>query len=473
MSTVSYEIDPGDTSFHITTQQVITAVTSPAGATAPTISADNMRVTWHSAGVYTVKITVNITSSDGQSGHTPIVKSETVTESVTVVAVKRIDFKWGTTDWTDITTHPTNFVPINTIVNFRAIPDPADATWPGSKPVWTGATASGADASQTYPTPGVSTVSAECGNLVQGKMCAVKVDFNKDPVKIGIGENRSSETAAYPETTPATYPYRLMATITPKDASGTVIFDSSNAARATVVEVSRTDVGNTEQVILNATGVSETPVGSPGGDTDIRAVLNGTVCQSTKVVVIVPKTQIHGPFAGKTIMNESSVSVPLSQTYLHSVIRATTTITIKDQFGDGLDSIYNGEDIVQEKFVQTSETNITGTALSETWVPITDPNSDFIDGKKDDLCQFGDYYTLPQVLSDTNREAWVNGTYTVNGKNNVFSIKGAGNVPEAHGDQQIKVDGYSVTPDWHRVQNALPNNHPPVPFNINDTEIVP
>lgn len=38
-------------------------------------------------------------------------------------------------------------------------------------------------------------------------------------------------------------------------------------------------------------------------------------------------------------------------------------------------------------------------------------------------------------------------------------------------NQDMEVDGHLVSPSWRRVQKALPNNHPPVPYNINDTAL--
>ncbi|MBI4471367.1 MAG: hypothetical protein HY646_01785 [Acidobacteria bacterium] len=133
----------------------------------------------------------------------------------------------------------------------------------------------------------------------------VKVEYDKDPVKVGIGANRTSEKDAA---------HRLTATITPKSGAGSVTFDTSNAARATVAEVSRTDVGDTKQVILKVTGVTETPAAAPGGDTDVRGLLNGSSCKPTKVVVIIPKAihaphpQFNGNVAGQALALDETTS---------------------------------------------------------------------------------------------------------------------------------------------------------------------
>jgi hypothetical protein len=95
-----------------------------------------------------------------------------------VVAVKRIEYKWGNLGWIDATTPPVNYVPINTNVDFQALPDPADADWPGGKPVWGGSlSGSGvATVSTNFSNSGYYAISAECGNTVNGQMCAVKVN---------------------------------------------------------------------------------------------------------------------------------------------------------------------------------------------------------------------------------------------------------------------------------------------------------
>ena len=293
------------------------------------------------------------------------------------------------------------------------------------------------------------------------KLTVVKVEFNKDPVKVGIGANRTSETPAYPATTPATYPHRLIATITPKDAAGSVTFDSSSVARATVSEVSRTDVGNSKQVILTVTGVAETPAGSPGGDADIRARVGVWVCKTTKAIVIKPKTRTHA--IGAAVVNNTAVLLEGGAgTQLTTSIDQIVTITIKDQFGNVLHSVYNGQNVVEEKFE-----NITNGGLTPSWIAIRIPDREFVNGIKLDECGAVQDTAISLNLTPAQIAYWGAGTLTINGKNNTFSIDAVTYTTE--GDMKLKVDGHEVTPDVHRKIEIVPNNHPPAPVSTTDS----
>jgi len=215
-------------------------------------------------------------------------------------------------------------------------------------------------------------------------------EFNKDPVKVGIGTNRTSETPAYPATTPETYPHRLMATITPKDSAADVTFDSSNVARIAVAEVSRTDVGDTTQVVLQVTGVSMTPPASPGGDADIRALLKGSPCKTTKATVLVPAA-IHSPHptfvgivAGQNKVLDSTTSpggnVPPGYVRLISIYTTVLTITVEDQLGNTLHAIYggapvteNGEPINQTMTLAGTYSDPVGNGWTAAVVPAENP----------------------------------------------------------------------------------------------------
>jgi hypothetical protein len=67
-----------------------------------------------------------------------------------------------------------------TTVEFKALPQPSGASWPPDKPVWTGASGSGDQASQTFSTLSANAtdyklVTAECGNTVTGRVIVVQV----------------------------------------------------------------------------------------------------------------------------------------------------------------------------------------------------------------------------------------------------------------------------------------------------------
>ena len=81
-SLVSFSTEPGDPHFSVTTVEVTTLPTPSAGAE---VSDDGMTVTWNEAGVYSVAITVKITSTDGEIVAT---KEASVTKTVTVIKVE-------------------------------------------------------------------------------------------------------------------------------------------------------------------------------------------------------------------------------------------------------------------------------------------------------------------------------------------------------------------------------------------------
>lgn len=184
------------------------------------------------------------------------------------------------------------------------------------------------------------------------------VSFNKNPVKVGMNGTRSSETSAYPAATPATYPHRLIATITPSSIAGSVTFDSSNSGRATVTEVSRTTSGNSVDVVLKVVGVAMTPVSSPNGDAEIRAKLNGNVIKTTKVLVLKPSSirsphpEFNGSVQGQNRVGDSSTSpaylIPAGYVMLSKGSYFTfLTIGVNDQFGNSLHAIYAGAPVTE------------------------------------------------------------------------------------------------------------------------------
>jgi hypothetical protein len=95
------------------------------------------------------------------------------TTATVIPAVDKIQYQahsiWFDT-WVDIS--GTLYVMKGTTVTFKAIPNPADATWPEGKPVWggtSGASGTGATKAVTFNTVSTSatdfkTVTAECGN---------------------------------------------------------------------------------------------------------------------------------------------------------------------------------------------------------------------------------------------------------------------------------------------------------------------
>lgn len=184
------------------------------------------------------------------------------------------------------------------------------------------------------------------------------IQFNRNPVKVGIGANRTSETPVYPTTTPASYPYRLAARIKPISLAGAITFDSSNPSRATVTEVSRVTGDDYVVVILKVTGVAMTPVSSPNGDAEIRAKNNGQVVKTTKVIVLKPVSihsphpEFNGTVTGQNRVLDSTTSPAAATPPGYVLLSEGSYITfldirVDDQYGDALHSIYAGASVTE------------------------------------------------------------------------------------------------------------------------------
>jgi hypothetical protein len=161
---------------------------------------------------------------------------------------------------------------------------------------------------------------------------------------------------------------------------------------------------------------------------------------------------------------------------------ADTNVTIKifDQFGQLLDSVYDGDQVVTEQFSNTVETGLPGgggPALSTTEIPITIPDKTLTNGVKLDEVGFTENTLWPNLLTAVEIIQWQNGTLCLDDPantglcfNNVFSLRNQH--PHVSGTQTIRVHGYKVTPDFLRTQEVKPQNSPPlattIPFTATD-----
>ena len=177
----------------------------------------------------------------------------------------------------------------------------------------------------------------------------VGVEFNKEIVKAGISLINKDVRGT------------IKATITPKDVEKHITFDSTNTGRATVTEESRTNAGGNSKVVkIKVTGVTPTPAEQPNGDAELRALFDGVLFKSIKLLVVIPKFQTRS-LGGMTISQDVTSNAPLVlrgplaykgaiSTAPYSSIYAISTISIKDQFNNPLDSVYNSDSgVVFEK----------------------------------------------------------------------------------------------------------------------------
>lgn len=302
-------------------------------------------------------------------------------------------------------------------------------------------------------------VSIKCACLADNQPSA-GVTFSKSLVTVGVGSNWSSEKAGYPDA--STKPHRLTATIAPLSLANSITFSSDNTSVATVSEVSRTDGENYQVVILEVTGVSKSS--SAAGDVKIEAKNGVKVVKDVKVVVIVPATSSHS-VGNATYKNTATLKVG-GGTTLTSRWEQMVTITIKDQFGNALGGIYNGANVVQEKF-----DNINGVSSAwpspGTWVNIRYPDNVLMNGIKRDQNNTVVTAVNSSTMSLQQRTEWIAGIYYINGGNNLFKAQNIAWSSSA--DMSLKVAGHVLTTIHVRKKVSKAVNYPTVPGSVSDS----
>jgi hypothetical protein len=286
----------GDTYAAINHNPIAITVDRPDGYTISGDGVTTRTINWNKPGVYNVTVSVtafwwNVEKSEYYSN------VGTTTFQVTVVDVKRVEFQWGNQPWTDITSQPVNYVPVGSNINFRSISDPDDADWPDGKPVWTGAAAGGADPSQannTFTTPGTAGLSAECGNTVQGQICAIDVVLTT-PKNTGLwwfnGEQPSH--------------YDVSGMLTARGVSSGIFKWDVVAGIGTV----KLNNGGADADSIAATGLNTVAIKSASAsafrdDVAVQLTYNGVaICQIT-LDVSTPKEEIPAELSGSSIQDD-------------------------------------------------------------------------------------------------------------------------------------------------------------------------
>ncbi|MBZ5521396.1 MAG: IPT/TIG domain-containing protein [Acidobacteriia bacterium] len=271
----------------------------------------------------------------------------------------------------------------------------------------------------------------------------------------------------------------LKATIKPKSAAQQITFRSTNKARATVSEENRVDGADSTVVTLRVLGIAATPSDKPKGDAQVTALLGGNPTGDRLfVLVVVPTSQTH-TVAPVTLTNTATPGTQngAAVTEIRTSLDTVATITIKDQFGQTLDSVYDGNNVVTEQFSNTTEQGLpephSGPALPIVESPITEPDSALTNGIKLDAISIDAGTLIPGSFNQGQIQGWQNGTLflvTSAGRfNNVFSF--ANQHVFLTGTQTIRVHGYQVSPNYIRTEEASPNNHPPIPFSATDIPV--
>jgi hypothetical protein len=123
---------------------------------------------------------------------------------------------------------------------------------------------------------------------------------------------------------------------------------------------------------------------------------------------------------------------------------------------------------MQERFENGQASNGGGFPLSM-WISMATANNTLTNGLFLDKVAYIINWHLDYDLGGEDIRAWEAGALLIDGKNNTFAMKGAGNTPTGQADMYVRVDGYDVTPMYRRAKASTADNHPPVPYTCSDT----
>lgn len=272
--------------------------------------------------------------------------------------------------------------------------------------------------------------------------------FSVEKVKVGLTDGGNGSLSK-----------TVTCTITPKaDADGVTITATNDKAEPT--EVSRVDDGNSK--VITVTIKAKNPSAAKE-DCEVQAKKGGAVLDTLKVTVLRPKTVTHA--VGNPSITNSSVAAADGSSDLTSKVECLVTLTIKDQFGDALDAIFDGNNLVQEKF-----TNINGAqgllpaGARGVFGNIDVPDTALTDGVKSDL--------IKELLEININDPWGPGlaaawsAFQFVPHNNIFAM--SPNPATVNATMEVKCHGYDLTPKHKRtitVQNA---NAQPSPLSVTD-----
>jgi hypothetical protein len=330
------------------------------------------------------------------------------------------------------------------------------------------ATLSGDSWSANVPAPnapGAFTISATASsnNPVDEpdttSVLAVAVDASYDTSPVVTGFSKPSTAISQ-----QTIKRRVVATVNPASKAGDVTFTVDNGAvgQASVTVVSTNTT--TGKVDLDVMGQSASVAAA--GEAKLVAKVDGEDVESANVIVVVPKKQTHavGPLF---VRNE--VPGPIM---VKSTIGATVTITIQDQFGNTLDSVYSCGTggitcpVVTEQFSLRTGAFLNNPGLEES---IVIPNNTFTNGAKADEASYDNTVTVNgPPLSASERADWI-AEVGISGSTNAFHLGPIALSGDAV--QTIRVHGHTVTPNFKRTQAVQAANHPPIQATVTDVAV--
>jgi len=246
-----------------------------------------------------------------------------------------------------------------------------------------------------------------------------------------------------------------------KAATVSLAMIGSDAAKAELGALNRNV--NDGTVVIGVMGRSPSTATSV---TQIEVIDGNTRVALADVRVVIPKTQTHS-VAAATMINTSDPPAG-GATWLKSKASAIVSITVNDQFGERLDSVYNGSRVVEEMFTNGTGFFQGGTGV---WGTITAPTATLANGVKQDEAANSLRRQWSAALTADEPERWAAGTLMLNGRNNLFSLSGTD--VEGTATQAIRVWGHVLDNTFDRVVRTRAENHPPVPHTVTDTATPP
>jgi hypothetical protein len=171
------------------------------------------------------------------------------------------------------------------------------------------------------------------------------VSFSPDPIKTGYTKDGSVDIKVI-----------VTATVDPKDKTYDVEIKISGHKRVAVANIQRDRPIGT--VTFEVRGKSPTDKNKRGGDTTIEAWIQGKLAGSALVIVVIPAAigtphpQANGVVQPKNLVTDATTSPPANDLPAGMVALGTwyqhwLTTPVVDQFGNALDSIYNGVPVTE------------------------------------------------------------------------------------------------------------------------------
>jgi hypothetical protein len=255
----------------------------------------------------------------------------------------------------------------------------------------------GEDYSVVWIDPGTKTITASCGAVqLAATATVVNIKFSDDTIKTGFSMLPNQDIKK-----------SVTVTVEPKAETANVdisIAPGPGGNRATIVNLVKDVAGGT--ITFDVQGQDATPVNMPQGDTTIEARHMGNLMAMAQVLVLVPTTHTR-QLPPTTYQN---VVIPLGTgAKLVTLAERNVTISVQDQFGNILDSIYDGSSVVEEIFTNTE--GFCNLLPTNTPNAIIFPDDVFKNGEKKDLVQLSVSYRTDAILTNAEIAQWESFSY--------------------------------------------------------------